>query len=74
LSAHAGEILSSGPRGWRWFGYTQATLPSAYCNLEDAAAQAGWVSFAKVASIFTQPLADARQHMTLKKHLVASLT
>ena len=29
------------------------------CDLEDAAAQAGRVSFAKVASIFTQPLADA---------------
>ena len=32
---------------------------AALCNLEAAAAQAGWVSFAKVASIFTQPRADA---------------
>ena len=32
---------------------------AALCDLEDAAAQADRVTFAKVASIFTQPLADA---------------
>ena len=32
---------------------------TALCDLEDAAAQADRVSFAKVASIFTPPLADA---------------
>ena len=32
---------------------------AALCDLEDAAAQADRVSFAKVASIFTPPLADA---------------
>ena len=47
-------------RGPSWVALVRIhTGHAALCDLEDAAAQADRVSFAKVASIFTPPLADA---------------